>query len=338
MMSLCLFILKSIYLSLTLQELQVNMKEFKLKKRVTHMKILITGATGFVGSVIVQELLASGDEVVVLTRSMSNAALTLGSRVKYFYWGDYRTAPPAEAFAGVDGVINLMGETISKRWDAKAKKEIYDSRIVATRSLVEGMRGLAQKPKAFVSASAIGFYGNRGAEELDESSAAGSDFLAKVCKDWEKEANQARDLGIRLAIIRIGVVLGRKGGALAKMLPIFRMGVGGKVGSGKQYMSWIHVKDLAGMFIEAVKNPLVDGVLNGTAEAPATNAEFTKVLGRAIGRPTLFPAPAAAMKLMFGEMSTLILDGQKVLPKQFLKRRYHYKYPTLEKALRETAY
>ena len=314
------------------------MEEFKLKKRVPHMKILITGATGFVGSVIVKELLAAGDEVVVLTRSIPNAALTLGSRVKYFYWGDYRAVPPAEAFAGVDGVINLMGETISKRWDAKAKKEIYDSRILATRSLVEGMRNLAQKPKVFVSASAIGFYGSRGAEELDETSAPGSDFLAKVCKDWEKEAQSARELGIRLAIIRIGVVLGRKGGALAKMLPVFKMGVGGKVGSGEQYMSWIHVKDLACMFIEAVKNPSIEGVLNGTAETPVTNAEFTKVLGRALGRPTLFPAPAVAMKIAFGEMSTLILEGQRVLPKRFLRSRYHYKYPTLEKALRETAY
>ena len=314
------------------------MEEFKLKKRVPHMKILITGATGFVGSVIVKELLASGDEVVVLTRSISNAALKLGSRVKYFYWGDYRTAPPAEAFAGVDGVINLMGETISKRWDAKTKKEIYDSRILATRSLVEGMRNLAQKPKVFVSASAIGYYGNRGAEELDETSAPGSDFLAKVCKDWEKEAQSAQDLGIRLAIIRIGVVLGRKGGALAKMLPVFKMGVGGKVGSGEQYMSWIHVKDLACMFVEAVKNPSIEGTLNGTAETPVTNAEFTKVLGRALGRPTLFPAPAVAMKIAFGEMSTLLLEGQKVLPKRFLRNRYHYRYPTLEKALRETAY
>jgi uncharacterized protein (TIGR01777 family) len=302
------------------------------------MKVVVTGATGFVGQVLVRQLLDGGHEVVVLTRNIAKAALSLGSKCKYFQWADMDTLPPIEAFEGVDGVINLMGETISKRWDEHQKKKIVSSRINGTRRLIEAIEKTTKKPKVFVSTSAVGIYGSRASEELNEASNLADDFLAKVCKDWENEANKVRNQGVRVAIIRVGVVLGRGGGALEKMLPIFKLGGGGPVGSGKQYMSWIHIEDLAAMYIEALNNENIKGVLNGTAPYPATNAEFSKMLGKVLRRPAFFPAPAFAMKIAFGEMSQILLEGQRVLPVKFKEHNFRYRYPTLEMALKETAY
>lgn len=302
------------------------------------MKVLVTGATGFVGRVVVKQLLQAGDEVVVVTRNLPKAALTLGSQCKYFYWSE-GDALPIEAFEGVDGVVNLMGEGIAdKPWTEEQKKKIYDSRIQGTKHIVEAIAKLDKKPAVLVSASAVGIYGNRGPEEINEASNLGNDFLAKVCIDWEKEASKAKPMVKRAAFIRTGVVLGRKGGALAKMLPIFKLGAGGPLGTGNQYMSWIHVEDLASMYVEALKNKSVDGVFNGTAPYPATNKEFTKALGKVLKRPTILPAPAFALKFVFGEMSTVLLDGQKVLPRKFKEVNFRYRYPTLEMALKETAY
>lgn len=303
------------------------------------MKVLVTGATGFVGKRVVKQLIAAGDEVVVLTRNIPKAALSLGSKCKFVHWPDTNELPPVDAFAGVDGVINLMGEGIAeKKWDEEQKKKIYDSRIIGTRNVVAAIKSLAKRPKVFVSASAIGIYGNRENEEITESSSTASDFLATVCKDWEFEAKKAEDINTRVVIIRTGVVLGRGGGALAKMLPIFKLGAGGKVGTGRQYMSWIHVDDIAGMYVEAVKNPEVKGIYNGTAPYPATNMEFTKALGKTLRRPTFAPAPAFAIKFAFGEMSQVLLEGQRVLPTHFKEHKFRYRYPTLEMALKETAY
>lgn len=300
------------------------------------MKILVTGATGFVGKVLVNQLLESNHTVVVLTRNVAIAAISLGSKCKYFQWDDTNSLPPLEAFEGVDGVVNLMGETISKRWDEKQKKKIYHSRIDGTRRLVEAMASLPVKPKVLVSTSAVGIYGNRGSEDINEASSLGDDFLAKVCKDWENEANKARNHGLRVVIIRVGVVLGIGGGALTKMIPVFKLGAGGPAGTGDQFMSWIHVHDLASMYAEALRDPTLAGVLNGTAPYPATNADFSKQLGKALRRPAFAKAPAFAMKLMLGEMSTIILDGQKVLPVKFKEKNFRYHYPTLEIALKES--
>lgn len=302
------------------------------------MKVVVTGATGFIGQVIVRQLLEAGDEVVVLTRNVAKAAISLGNLCKYYQWEDLDSLPPLEAFDQADGVINLMGETISRRWDEEQKKSIYHSRIDGTKRLVEAFEKLQQKPKVFVSASAIGVYGNRGSEEINETSATGEGFLASVCKDWESEANKAANLGIRVAIIRTGLVIGRNGGALSKMLPVFKLGVGGKMGTGQQYMSWIHVEDLASMYIETLKNEKISGVLNGTAPYPATNAEFTKLMGKVLRRPVFLPAPKVAVKAVLGEMSQLLLEGQKVLPSKFKESHFRYRYPTLEMALKETAY
>ena len=301
------------------------------------MKVLVTGATGFVGKRVVKQLLDQGDEVVVLTRNIAKGALELGKNCKYFLWSDTKTLPPEEAFEGVEGVVNLMGEGIAdKRWTEEQKKKIYESRITSTSQLIERMKGLSIKPKVFVSSSAIGIYGNRGNEEITEQSSTVDDFLANVCKDWEASANKAAELGMRVAIIRTGVVIGKNGGALKKMLPIFKLGGGGPVGSGKQYMSWIHVDDIAGMFVFALKDPSVQGIYNGTSPYPATSKDFAKELGKALHRPAFAPAPGFALKLVFGEMSQVLLDGQKVMPVKFKERKFRFRYPTLEMALKES--
>ncbi len=299
------------------------------------MKVLVTGATGFVGQRVVKELLDGGHEVVVLTRNIAKGAVTLGGQCKYFVWSDYTTLPPREAFDGVNGIIHLMGEGIAeKRWDEVQKKKIYDSRILATAKLIEVIKELEKKPSVFVSASAVGIYGDRGAEEINENSSLADDFLAKVCKGWEAQAIKAKALGLRAVLIRTGVVLGKNGGALKKMLPIFKLGGGGPVGSGKQYMSWIHVDDLAAMYIEALKNPQMEGVFNGTAPYPATSKEFARQLGKTLHRPAFAPAPAFALKLVFGEMSQVLLDGQKVIPTKFKEKNFNFRYPTLTEALK----
>ncbi len=303
------------------------------------MKVLVTGASGFVGRRVVAQLLQKKIEVVVLTRNLPKAVIILGSECRYVQWMDQTTLPPAEAFEGVDAVINLMGENIGgKKWDESQKKKIYDSRINSTRLLVDAIKALPKKPRALINASAVGIYGNRGDETLDENATSGSDYLAGVCKDWEAEANKARDMKIRVVLMRTGVVLGKGGGALTKMLPIFKLGLGGRLGSGKQYMSWIHVDDLAAMYVHAVMDPTMDGPYNATSPYPATNAEFTKALGKRLKRPTLFPAPEFAIKKALGEMSTIVLDGQKVVPTKFKDKKFQFKSATLEKTLKETTW
>jgi uncharacterized protein (TIGR01777 family) len=303
------------------------------------MKVLVTGASGFVGRRVVAQLLQKKHEVVVLTRNLARSAIVLGSECKYVQWLDVNTLPPAEAFVGVDAVVHLMGENIGgKKWDEAQKKKIYDSRINSTRMLVDAMKDLPKKPRALISASAVGIYGNRGDEVLDENAAAGNDFLAGVCKDWEAEALKAKDLKMRVVLMRTGVVFGKGGGALKKMLPIFKLGVAGKLGSGKQYMSWIHVDDLASMYVQAVTDESMSGPYNAVSPYPVTNAEFTKALGKRLKRPTFLPAPEFAIKKALGEMSAIVLEGQKVLPTKFKEKKFQFKSATLEKTLKETAY
>lgn len=301
------------------------------------MKVLVTGATGFVGQRVVRQLIEAGDEVVVLTRNVAKGALNLGNKCKFYVWSDTTTPPPMEAFAGVDGVINLLGEGIAdKRWNDEQKKKIHDSRILSTQRIVEAMKSMPVRPRVLVSASAIGIYGNRENEELTEESSTGNDYLANLCKEWEAEAYKAKEFGVRVAVIRTGVAIGKDGGALKKMLPIFKLGAGGPVGNGRQFMSWIHVEDLAQMYVEALKNPSFQGPLNGTAPYPATSKEFAKVLGKCVNRPAFAPVPAFALKLVFGEMSTVLLDGQKVLPVKFKAHKFRFRYPTLEMAIKES--
>jgi hypothetical protein len=241
----------------------------------------------------------------------------------------------AQAVPPCDAVVHLAGEPIAQRWTAAAKQRIRESRVEATRRLVAQLAKLERAPRVLVAASAIGIYGSRGDEVLTEASAPGSDFLAEICVAWEQAAREAAALGIRVVSVRFGIVLGREGGALARMLPPFRLGVGGRLGSGRQWMSWIHLEDALGLLEFALGRDALAGPLNATAPNPVVNAEFTRRLAAALHRPAFTPAPAFALKLMFGEMAGMLLNGQRVEPRAALAAGYTFRYPELAPALNQ---
>ncbi len=294
------------------------------------MNYLITGASGFIGSRLVETLLAQGHSVNYMGRQRSKH---LDSRAAFHYW-NVNEAPPLDSVPRLDVVIHLAGEPVAQHWTAEVKRRIYDSRVTGTNKLVAAIATLEYKPSVLVSSSAVGYYGNRGDELLTEQSGPGSDFLAQVCRDWEREAIRARDLGLRVVPIRTGIVLGRNGGALKQMLPPFRLGLGGKLGSGKQWMPWIHVEDLVRLYIFAAENTAVNSPLNGVRE-PVTNAVFTRELGRALHRPTIFSVPTFGLKAAFGEMSEMILSSARVIPEATEKAGFRYKFNELGAALLE---
>lgn len=274
-------------------------------------------------------LSGNGNALQVLSR---HAGTNMPGGIKVFPWDPGKGEPPADSLKDTDAVIHLAGEPVAQRWSAEAKRRIRDSRVEGTRNLVQAMAKLRQPPSALICASAIGYYGSRGDEILTESAAAGTGFLPEVCVAWEKEAVAAEALGMRVARVRIGIVLDRRGGALKKMLPPFQMGVGGKIGSGQQWMSWIHLEDLVGIVRFALENP-VKGAVNGVAPYPVTNRDFTKALAAAVHRPAIFPVPALALKLLFGEMSEVLLASQRVQPAAAEAAGYRYRFPQLEGAL-----
>ena len=282
------------------------------------MKVLVTGATGLVGSTLIPFLTTGGHEVSPLRRPED--------------WNPAKGVLDRAALEGYDAVVHLAGENIaSGRWSDAQKERIRASRVDGTRLLSEALAGLEKKPQVLVSASAIGYYGDRGDEALRADSEPGSGFLADVCQAWEEATTPARDAGIRVVLLRTGVVLSPKGGALAKMLTPFKLGVGGVVGSGEQYMSWIEIDDLVGMILHALAEESVAGPVNAVAPNPVTNHEFTKTLGRVLGRPTVFPLPAFAAKLAMGEMAEeLLLSSARVET----ATSYEFRYPELEPALR----
>jgi hypothetical protein len=299
------------------------------------MRILVTGATGFIGRPLVRRLLASGYEVEALSRDSEHATAVLPARCRVDGWNP-REGVSLEHLDPFDAVIHLAGEGIADaRWTEERKKALYRSRVDTTRALIEAMRQLPadRRPKTFVCASAIGYYGDRGDEEVDETSAPGTGFLADLCRNWEKEAFAADDLGLRTAVIRTGVVFGRDGGALDKMLPPFRLGVGGRLGSGTQWMSWIHLDDLVELCRFVIETPEARGPINGVAPGAITNAELTSELGRVLNRPTLFPVPAFVLKLAFGEMSTVLLGSQRVKPDAARRLGFEFKFPEIGSAL-----
>jgi len=296
------------------------------------MHALVTGATGFIG----RHLLTRLDRPVVLSRDAARTAKKLDSfGARAFAWQPQRDSPPAEAFDGVDVVFHLAGDPVAEgRWTKAKKANIRESRVVGTRNLVAALRGLTVKPRVLVSGSAVGYYGDRGDEELDERSAAGTDFLASVCVEWEREAMAARELGIRVVCLRSGVVLGKGGGALAKMLMPFKMGMGSPLGSGNQYMPWVHIDDLVELMLFASQNESISGPLNGAAPNPVTNRDFTKTLGRVLGRPTIMPAvPAFVLRTMVGDMADMLLGSQRVLPRSAVAAGFTFRFPALEQAL-----
>lgn len=283
------------------------------------MPITLTGATGFIGKALIERL--GEGECRILSRS------------GHFQWDPMAGPPPAAALEGSRAVIHLAGEPVAQRWTAQAKQRIRESRVVGTRNLVEGLRRLDRKPEVLISSSGIGYYGSRGSEVLTEQSAPGHGFLPEVSLAWEREALAAEELGVRVVVIRTGIVLGNGGGALKKMLPPFRMGAGGVLGSGRQWMSWIHLDDLVSMMLWALENPACRGPLNGTAPYPVTNLEFTRKLGQALRRPTIFPVPSLALRLLYGEMAEMLLEGQRVQPRAALDGGFDFRYTVLGDAL-----
>jgi uncharacterized protein (TIGR01777 family) len=300
------------------------------------VKVAVTGATGSIGRAVVRALLERGDSVVALSRNAAGAREKLGEAVEVHEWREPKSEPaPADAFADVEGVIHLLGEPVAQRWSDDAKAEIRDSRVLGTRNLVAGLRAAAgPRLRVLVAQSATGFYGAHGDEQVDESAPAGSDFLADVVVAWEAEARAgAKELGLRTPLCRTGVVLSEGEGALAKMLPPFKLGAGGPVAGGRQYIPWIHLDDVVGALLFALDNEQADGALNLTAPEPATNKDFSRALGRALHRPAVAPVPAFAIKLLYGEMATIVTTGVRAVPKRLLGLGYRFRRPELDQAL-----
>lgn len=291
------------------------------------MKIAITGATGFIGETLVRRLQGAGHSVLRIGRARN------GGRRPDVVW-DAATTLDAAALEGVDAVVHLAGESIAQRWTGPAKRAIRESRVQGTTLLARTLAGLSRKPSVLVSMSAIGIYGDRGDEVLDESSPTGTGFLAEIGRAWESSADPARAAGIRVVHPRVGIVLSPAGGALAKMLPIFSLGVGGKIGRGRQWMSWVSLTDTMRALEFVLATPALDGAVNVTAPHPVTNAEFTDVLGKALRRPTFAPVPEFAIELLYGEMGrATVIEGQRVAPKKLLDAGFRFEHNDLESAL-----
>jgi hypothetical protein len=297
------------------------------------MKIIVTGSTGLVGRALVRSLLSEGHAVTRLVRGESQTFSAPGTSA--VSWDPERGDIDAAALEGHDGAVHLAGESVAEgRWTDEKKRRIRESRVKGTRLIAEALAGLKEKPRVLVSASATGFYGDRGEEILREESASGGDFLAEVCREWEKATLAASQAGVRVVHMRIGIVLSGEGGALEKMLTPFKMGVGGRIGSGRQYMSWIALEDLVGAIRHALADESLRGPVNAVAPRPVTNEEFTKALGGVLGRPTIFAVPAFALRLAFGEMADVLLGGQRVEPSRLKESGYRFEHPDLEGALR----
>ena len=289
-------------------------------------RVLLTGSSGFLGSALLPTLKARGFEVTRLVRGVA-------AKEDEIRWNP-AWPPSSEAISGFDAVIHLAGETVVGRWTASKKTKIRDSRVTGTRNLVHALLEAKDRPRVLISASAIGYYGDRGDELLNELSTSGSGFLADVCREWEAAAQPAVNAGIRTALVRTGVVLSRDGGALKKMLLPFQMGIGGNIGSGRQWMSWIHLQDWIGAIHHILKNDLVQGPVNLVGPKPVTNAEFTKTLASVLSRPAIFPVPAFVAKLAFGQMGEEVLLGsQRVEPARLVTSGYPFQYSDLRKAL-----
>jgi uncharacterized protein (TIGR01777 family) len=297
------------------------------------MRVTVTGATGRVGGALVSALRGRGDEVTLLSRSPGRARQALPG-VDAVAWDPAAGPAPGEALAGRDAVVHLAGEDVAQRWTEDAKRRILTSRETGTRNLVAGLRAIEPRPRVLVSASAVGWYGPRGDEELDEQVPAGDDFLARVVIAWEREAARAAALGMRVVQVRTGVVLDKDGGALSKMLPFFKLGVGGPVAGGRQFLSWIHLDDIVGIYLAALDGDDWSGPVNGTAPDPVTNRDFSHALGRAIHRPAFAPVPAFAVRALYGDMAEIVTQGQRAIPRRPLDLGYRFRHPDLDDALR----
>ncbi|MFN3421343.1 MAG: TIGR01777 family oxidoreductase [Armatimonadota bacterium] len=308
------------------------------------MRIVVIGGTGFIGQAVLREFLVTwGRELqaTVVTRKREGAEL-FPTWQRPFVWDVSESPPPPSLIDGVDAVINLAGETVAQRWTQAAKQRIRDSRVLTTRNLVESFRQAARPPKVLVNASAIGYYGDRGDEELTEDSPPGSGFLAEVCQLWEEEALKAEEFGVRVVCARFGIVFGAGGGILERMMPVFEWGLGAKLGSGKQWMSWVHVNDAAGLILHAVTKEQIKGAMNVVSPNPVTNRDFTRALARAVGKPaflaTILSVPTFILRMQLGEGASVLTASQKVLPKVAQATGYKFIHTDIEEALREVVH
>jgi uncharacterized protein (TIGR01777 family) len=298
------------------------------------MKILITGGTGFVGSQLTSRLIKDNHEVTILTRSLKGAKGSLPG-ISYLEGDPTKKGPWQEAIKNHEALINLAGASIFSKWTEEHKKAIRESRVNTTQNIVEGVPPQSQKQFTLFSTSAVGYYGFHGDEELVEESPPGNDFLARIAVEWEGEALKAREKGSRVVITRFGIVLGEKGGALGQMIPLFEKYIGGPIGSGKQWFSWVHIKDLAEAFSFLLKHPEILGPVNVCSPNPVRNKDLAKALGKALHKPSFIPAPGFMIKLVLGEFGTVILEGQKVIPRRLLESGFTFRYPDIDAALQK---
>lgn len=300
------------------------------------MRVLITGATGTIGLGVADAVRSRGDEVVAVSRDPERGQRVLGPDAEVHAWPDPTAAPPPAAALRVHAIVHLIGEPIDQRWTPEAKRRIHDSRVLSTRQLVAGAAALpeADRPGVLVSQSAVGYYGDRGDAILDEAAAGGEGWLAQLVVAWEGEARRAAPM-MRVVATRTGVVLSPTGGALAKMLPFFKLGVGGPVAGGRQYVPWIHFDDVVGGLLACVDDATATGAANLTAPAPQTNAALSRALGHALGRPAVLPVPGLALKLLYGEMAELVIASQRAVPDRLTELGYEFAHPQLEPALRD---
>lgn len=294
------------------------------------MNLLIAGASGLIGRPLVKILLEQNHNLTVLTRSERESKPNL----RYVVWNPADEKNVLHEVDGADGVINLAGESIAgRRWSKNQKEKILTSRVNATQILAHSIQRARKKPAVFINASAIGFYGAHGNETVTEETAAGKGFLADVCKAWEAHAIRVRDFGVRVVRLRTGIVLAKEGGALKMMLPPFQMGLGGWLGDGNQWMPWVHLEDVVRLILFCLENSKVEGAMNATSPQPVTNKAFSMVLAQVLRRPCVMPVPALALKLLLGEMSDLLLEGARVVPKRAGELRFAFKFPDLRNAL-----
>jgi uncharacterized protein (TIGR01777 family) len=298
------------------------------------MRVAVTGATGLIGTRIVRALQARGDEVTVLSRDALRAREALGD-VDAHAWTPVEGPAPAAALSGRDGVIHLAGEPVAQRGSDARRRRIHDTRELGTRNLVEGLRAADPRPRVLVSASGVDYYGQTGDRPLPEDSPPGDGFLARVCVAWEREAQAATEVGLRVVNVRTAVVLDASGGALGKMLPFFRLGIGGPVAGGRQYMPWIHADDIVGVYLAALQDESWSGPVNAAVPDPPTNREFSRALGRALRRPAFAPIPALAVRVLYGDMAEIVTEGHRIVPTRLLEHGYAFRHTDLEPALRD---
>lgn len=313
------------------------------------MRVTVTGASGLIGSRLLAALLKRGDEVTVLSRDPDRARRELAGRspssggddsarkhIGFEAWLPEREAAPADSLAGRDAVVHLAGENVAQRWSEAAKQAIRNSRVTGTQNLLGGIEACLarERPRVLVCASAVGYYGAHAEEPIDEEAPAGEDFLARTCAEWEAQARGGERLGVRVARLRTGVVLDARGGALGKMLLPFKLGVGGPVAGGRQYMSWVHVQDVVGMALAAAMDERWQGPVNVTAPEPVTNRELSRALGHVLRRPALLPVPGLALRALYGEMAQIVTSGVRALPAKALVLGYEFRHTQVDEALR----